>query len=329
MSERSANWFLRARLKTRQLLLLVALDDEGTIFQAAERLNMTQPAASKLLKDLEEALGVDLFERQPRGMKPTWYGEIMVRHARMVLANLTQAHDEIEALRSGLTGQVRLGAILAACTELVPRTVARIKALHPQLQVVVHMDSSDGLHQRLNQGRLDVVIGRLFENHDKSGLDYEPLADEPICVMVRRDHPLLLQENLGLADLQQAAWILPPAGGVLRHRFDLMYREAGLEPPRNVVETSTVVVITRLLEQTDMLALVPAELARHYQDHGMGARLPADVPCRMDAYGIIRRHDHLLSPGAETLLRLLRMTARELYEPALHARHARAEVPAE
>ena len=91
------HWFIRARLKTRQLLLLVALSEEGNIHRAAQVLNMTQPAASKLLKDLEDVLEVPLFERLPRGMRPTWYGETMIRHARVALASLNQAHDELTA----------------------------------------------------------------------------------------------------------------------------------------------------------------------------------------------------------------------------------------
>ena len=90
------HWFIRARLKTRQLLLLVALAEEGNIHRAAQVLNMTQPAASKLLKDLEDVLEVSLFDRLPRGMRPTWYGETMIRHARVALASLNQAHDELD-----------------------------------------------------------------------------------------------------------------------------------------------------------------------------------------------------------------------------------------
>ena len=84
---RHTPWFIRARLKTRQLMLLTAICDEGNIHRAAEVLNMSQPAASKLLKDLEDMLGVSLFERQPRGMRPNWYGETMIRHARIALSS--------------------------------------------------------------------------------------------------------------------------------------------------------------------------------------------------------------------------------------------------
>ena len=89
-------WFIRARLKTRQLMLLTAICDEGNIHRAAEVLNMSQPAASKLLKDLEDMLGVTLFDRQPRGMRPNWYGETMIRHARIALSSLREAGQDVE-----------------------------------------------------------------------------------------------------------------------------------------------------------------------------------------------------------------------------------------
>ena len=114
------HWFIRARLKTRQLLLLVALAEEGNIHRAAQVLSMSQPAASKLLKDLEDVLEVSLFERLPRGMRPTWYGETMIRHARVALASLNQAHDELQAAKSGQFGQVSIGAITSPGLMLLP-----------------------------------------------------------------------------------------------------------------------------------------------------------------------------------------------------------------
>ena len=127
MANNETNWFLKARLKTRQLLLLVAIDDERNIHRAADLLHMTQPAASKQLKDLEDMLGVALFERHPRGMSPTSYGEAMIRHARMALTSLSQAHDDILALKSGLSGQVDVGMIMTPGITVVPKAIAAVK----------------------------------------------------------------------------------------------------------------------------------------------------------------------------------------------------------
>jgi DNA-binding transcriptional LysR family regulator len=307
------HWFIRARLKTRQLLLLQALAEEGNIHRAAEVLSMTQPAASKLLKDLEDVLGVELFERLPRGMRPTWYGESMIRHARMALASLSRAHEEVEALRNGQAGHVSVGAITAPGMTLLPTAVAQVKAQYPRLRIAVQIETSDVLLERIAQDRLDMMIGRLFERHDKSDLRYEAIAEEPVCAMVRTGHPLLGVNRLGLRDLVSVGWLVPPAGSVLRHRWELMFQEKGLSAPENLIETGALLFVTRMLRQSDLVAVVATEVGQYYASHGVGAVLPIDLPCKMDAFGVITRTDRLLSPAAEVMLRFIRQTAQSLY----------------
>lgn len=307
------HWFIRARLKTRQLLLLQALAEEGNIHRAATVLSMTQPAASKLLKDLEDVLGVQLFDRLPRGMRATWYGEAMIRHARMALASLDQAYDEVEALKAGRFGQVTVGAITTPGITLLPSAVAQVKAQHPTLRVNVQIETSDVLMERLAQGKLDMVVGRLFERHDKAEIRYDAIVEEPVCAAVRLGHPLLAQERLGLRDLTRAGWIVSPTGSVLRHRWELMFQEEGLAAPDNLIETTALLFVTRMLQGSDLVAMIAAEVAQYYVEHGMMAILPVTLPCKMDAYGLITRTDRLLSPAAEVMLRALRQAAVAVY----------------
>lgn len=307
------HWFIRARLKTRQLLLLVALDEEGNIHRAAQVLNMTQPAASKLLKDLEDVLEVPLFERLPRGMRPTWYGETMIRHARVALGSLNQAHDELEAIKAGRYGQVSVGAITAPGLVLLPPAVALVKQEHPSLRVGVQIETSDVLLERLAQGKLDMLVARLFAQHDKADLRYETLTEEPVCAITRPGHPLQAVAHLGLRDVVNAGWIVSPSGSVLRHRFDLMFQEEGLEAPINVIETSALLFMTKMLQQSDMIAVVASDVARYYASHGIVSILPIALPCHMDAFGIITRTDRLLSPAAKVMLKALKTTAMTVY----------------
>src|SRR3979490_3460918 len=102
----SSDWLTRSRLNARQLSLLVQLDEKRSVVHAAEAAYLTQPAASKFLTGLEDALGVALFTRHARGVEPTPYGEILVRHARGALAELRQAHQEVPASRRGLSEQL-------------------------------------------------------------------------------------------------------------------------------------------------------------------------------------------------------------------------------
>jgi len=305
----STPWFLRARIKTRQLMLLTAIGDQGNIHRAAEVLNVSQPAASKLLKDLEDVLGVSLFERLPRGMRPTWYGEALIRHARIALSSLAQAGSELEALKTGRFGEVSVGAIIGPALILLPRAVAIVAREHPNLRVQIAVESSDVLMERLRQSKLDIMIGRLFETHDKTNLSYERLADELVCAVVRPGHPMLGNPTLTLNQLEQLTWIVPPMGSVLRHRFELMFQEAGLGIPTRLVEASSITFITKMLQQSDFVSVVPADIARYYASYGMIEILPIQLSCTMDAFGIILRNDWLLSPAAKVVLRAVKTAA--------------------
>jgi DNA-binding transcriptional LysR family regulator len=307
------HWFIRARLKTRQLLLVVALAEEGNIHRAAQVLNMTQPAASKLLKDLEDVLGVQLFERLPRGMRPTWYGDTMIRHARAALSSLNQAHDELQAAKNGQFGQVNLGSITAPGLALLPPTVAAVKQAHPNLQITIQIEPSNVMIERLNRGALDIVVGRLSAEHDKADLRYEMISDEPVCAVARPGHPLLTVAKLGLPDILKYGWIVPPSGSVLRHKFDLMFQETDQQQPTNSVETGSLLFITKMMQQSDMVSLMAADVARYYADHGLLTILPLVLPLEMEAFGFITRRDRLLSPASHVVLRTLKASAMTVY----------------
>lgn len=311
MNTLNPGWFLRGRLKTRQLLLLIALDEQRNIHRAADELHMTQPAASKQLKDLEDMLDVQLFKRLPRGMEPTLFGATMIRHARMALTSLSLAHDDIVALKAGQAGQVDVGIIMSPGMSLLPRAISRIKQQAPRLRIGVHMEASNILRDMLQRGSIDFMIGRILES--TSGLHYEELVEEPVCAVARVGHPLLAALDLTLNAIVDYPWILPPDGSILRHRCDMMFRRAGMEPPANVVDTTALLLITALIQQTDSLHVMPIEVARYYVSLNILSILPIELPCKMDAFGIITRRDHLISPGADLLLKAIRVAAQEIY----------------
>jgi DNA-binding transcriptional LysR family regulator len=314
-----SHWFIRARLKTRQLLLLVALAEEGNIHRASEVLNMTQPAASKLLKDLEDVLGVALFERLPRGMRPTIYGEAMIRHARSALSSLNQAHDEVQSLKAGRFGQVSLGAITTPGIMLLPAAIARVKEQHPTLRVALQIDSSDVLMERMAQGKIDILVARLLAQHDKAAVRFEAMAEEPAVAVVRAGHPLLAIPNIALRDLSSWGWIVPPEGSLMRHRFDLMFTEAKLESPTNVIETGSLLFVTKMIAESDMIGLLAGDVGRYYGQHKVVATLPIALPCRMDAFGLITRTDRTLSPAGHIMMDALRAAAAQTYGVMLEA----------
>ncbi|MFT7773322.1 LysR substrate-binding domain-containing protein [Roseateles sp.] len=309
MTDPRSDRFVRSHLKTRQLVLLVELGRHGSILHAAQAANLTQPAASKLLSDLEHALGVKLFERLPRGVAPTWYGEVMIRRAGAALAELDAGHQEVMELLSGLSGRVAVGAVLTPSTTLLPAAITLLKARQPRVHVAVSVDTSKLLIQHLQSGELDIVVGRVLDSESAAQLSFEPLTDEPHCLVVRAGHPLAGRDDLSLPELASQSWILPPSGSILRDRLTALFLSAGLGQPQQTVETLSLPVITSLLGQSDMVSALPDELVRPYLATGLLEVLDFDLGLRMDVYGIVTRRGHQLSPGAELMLQCLREEA--------------------
>lgn len=309
MPDPSSDRFVRSHLKTRHLVLLVELGRHGSIMGAAEAANLTQPAASKLLAELEHSLGVALFDRLPRGVAPTWYGEVLIRRAGAALAEMDAAHQEVMELLSGLRGHVSVGSVLTPSATLVPDAVNLLKSRQGGVQVSVSVDTSRLLVQRLRAGELDIVVGRMHGAGEAGELQFEPVKDEPHSLIVRGGHPLAGRAGLQLAELSGYGWIVPPKGSILRERLDAMFLGVGLEPPAGTVETLALPVIARLLAGSDMIVALPQELVRGYLQAGDLVPLAFDPGLTMDLYGIITRRQHRLSPGAEAMLAALREVA--------------------
>lgn len=293
--------------------LLVDLDEQRSVMRAAAASNMTQPGASKLLRDLEEALGVPLFDRHPRGVEPTWYGEILVRRARLALAEIASAGEEIAALKSGLAGRVSIGAVVDPGTSLVPSAIAVLKQRHPNILVSVDVEPSSTLVRRLLERDIDVAIARLVDIADIGELAFDELANESHAVIARSGHPLAASRKVTLEHLVDLGWILPPEGSLIRKQINRMFVKRRLRPPRNLVETTSLPVIISLLQSTDMVAALQERTVWVHREARLLRTLVPRLAVRIEPFGIITLRSHTLSPGAMAMLDALREVAHSTY----------------
>ncbi len=314
LAARRVKSVVRSHLKTRQLALLVHLDEERSLARAAAATGLTQPAASKLLRQIESGLDVKLFERHARGMAPTCYGEILIRHARVALCELGLAREEIAALKSGLSGKAAIGTVLNPGTNLVPAAVALMKQRYPGVVVSVEIDPSRPLVQRLLQGHLDIVVGRVLDSARADDLIYEPLAaDEPHSVIASAQHPLAGRKELQLEELIEQPWVLPPIGSLVRDKFAALFLQRGLPLPNNIVESLSLPFIISLLQQTNMCTVLPEEAVQSCSKAGITTVLLRHLPLGVGAFGLITRRQPKLSPGARLMLKTLRELADPMY----------------
>ncbi|MPQ55800.1 LysR family transcriptional regulator [Duganella sp. FT27W] len=301
--------FVRSHLKMRHLILLVELGRHASIANAAAAARLTQPSASRLISDLEHVLGIQLFERMARGVVPTWAGKMLIRRAGVALAEMDAAHFEISTLLSGIGGRVAIGSVLTPATNILMQAIKLFKARSQKASLVVDFSTSKSMVERLLDGQLDMVLGRILDTSTVPLLNFEPITDEVHHLIVRATHPLVGRADLQLAELVEQSWIVPPAGSILRDRLTALFLSEGLDPPVETVETLSVPLVVSLVTNTDMLVALPKELVQAQLAAGELVALPFDLKLRMDVYGIITRQGHVLSPGAEILVDALREAA--------------------
>lgn len=304
-------WFLRNRIKLRQLQLVSVLGESGNLRRAAAKLAMTQPTATRLLREIEAALGVELFERSRRGMQPTLYGAMMVRHARALLSDLDSMHDGIRALADGAAGTLAIGAMASTASVVLPRSVAGMAALRPNVRISIQEGTHDMLVGALKRGDLDLILGRVMGGAQMDDLDSEVLYRDDFRVVCGRDNPLARRGRLRLAELAQERWILPQPSAPLRQRFDILFMaEAGVRPT-NALESVSLLTNLTLLQEARMLAVMPADSAQHFSGLRLLHVLPVALKDLFGPVALITRARRPRSPAMEAFIDLLRASARE------------------
>lgn len=304
------DWYLLINLKARHLRLLVSIDTYRNLTQVAEVTHVTVPAVSKALAELERGLGLELFARTPQGLKPTAYGECLIRHARTMLTNLNQARDELKALSSGTEGKINIGVLPASTYALLPKAVALLKQRSPGTNVLVTEAPSATLLPDLWQGKLDLVVGRLPPASSSSSFKEKELFEEPVMLMTGTHHPLARRKKLDWSELGDYPWVLPPPGSIVRDPLERALEAHNVPLANNYVETFSPHFARAYLQVSDAIALLAGTVAKD-KDQPLH-RLPLSLPRMLRPAGVLWNANRRLSPGARLMLACLEEIAQGL-----------------
>lgn len=294
------------RLRFRHVNLLAAIGRTRNLRLAAEQLHISQPAATKILSDVETMLGSRLFERLPRDMRPTDLGIFVLQYARASTSGLDKFVSEFSALRAGGYGRLAVGTIPAGSASYAVECTRRLLEKRPLLSLKLIEQSSDQLCVWLEGRQIDVMIGRMTEQRHEALFDFEALSAEPVAVVCGRDHPLMSKAHIDRQDLNEWPWILYPSSTAIRRLFDETF--AGVSPRTGVgmVETSSIFSMLELLQVTNMISLQPFAVMRKYVERNLIGLLPLNMNRSMSHYGIITRKGEILNPIAIEFIDLLR-----------------------
>lgn len=244
------------RLRLRQLQVLLSLAETQNISHSALRLNMTQPALSKWLKELEADIGLPLFERHARGLRPTTFGRTLIEYVARIGNEFDRAREEMEALRSGSSGRATIGASGATIGSVVPQAALALLAAMPNASIEVVEGPMDRLFQQLKQRELDVAVGRMSPKYNDAEILSEPLYEDRLQFAVRPHHPLASRRKISWSDLLAQRWVVWTRDIPARDLLETALVARGLSLPRSAVESNSVLATIALVADSDMVAVV-------------------------------------------------------------------------
>ena len=294
---------LRRGLKLAHLRLMAALGETGAIGLAAARLGVTQPAASRLLAEVEDLVGHPLHARSGRGIQLTPGGEALARRAARALAEVASAEREMGDLGRGLSGHVRLGAVTGPALDRVLPALRAARLALPGVTTEVEVAPSEPLADLLLAGRLDFALARLPENRDAALFDLEPLGEEPVSLVVRPGHALARRREIALRDLLDYDWVLPGPGTLLRRTVLERLAALGLPPPPGRLATSSFLLTLALLRESNAIAPLATAVARRFAsgpEAGLVV-LALDLGIGVPAFGLMTLRGTRLTPAAGRL----------------------------
>ncbi len=227
---------LLSRLRPSQLELLAAMERTDTLSAAAREVNLTQPAASRLLRTLASDLNISLFERVGRTLKPTTAGRTLVRRAAALVADIDRTQQELEAIDGGLIGTASIGTGVSSCYVIVPRALTLLLGEAPRITVTVREGPMDELLTRLRSGQIDLLLGRFTGTIQNSDITAQELYRPAVRAVCGPDHPLGRKRSVSWNDLIDQPWILPENGTAMRSAVETLFRKQRRRPERCLVE---------------------------------------------------------------------------------------------
>ena len=295
-----------SRLRLSQLELLAAMDRTQTLSAAAREVNLTQPAASRLLRELSSDLHVVLFERIGRVLRPTAAGRALVRKAVSLVADLDRTQQEIEAIDSGLIGTVSIGAGVSSCYVIVPTALKLLMDQSSQIAVSVREGPMDELLARLRAGQIDLLVGRFGGDQDVSDIKMQDLYRPNVVAVCGVRHPLASRRSLHWDDLYEQPWIFPEAGTAMRTAVESHFRKQKRRPTQALVESSSIQANVALVNASHLVWVLSFDVAKYFADLGALHILKVEQLPAPGAFVLAQLHGRILSPAGEKLAECLR-----------------------
>ena len=299
------------RIKLRDLHILMAVADAGSMAKAAARLRISHPAVSKAISEIEGTLGVRLFDRNSLGAELTAHGEVLLRCGINVFDEMQQGLRALEHLSDPNSGEVRLGCTDIILHSLVPPIVRKFSAMYPSVQLEVRL-TNPGEHQihEVRERKIDLLITRATGLQDD--FHSEVLFDEPCVFVVGAHSEFARKRRLSLADIIKGNWVLPPYDSAPGALVAEVFRASGFSPPRPLVKTIAIQLTVSLIASGEFVGILPMSVATLSAHQAALRTLPLKSPGPRISAEIVFLKNRTLSPAVQSFINCAREVAKSL-----------------
>ncbi len=297
------------RVTLRDLQVLLAVAQFGSMAKAASHLSITQPAVSQAIGNLERAFSARLIDRGPHGAVLTNYGEAIQRRGMEVFDVLKQGSRDIQYLSDAGAGDVWIGANEVLLGGFVPAVVERLADQHPNVAIhAVTANTSEFDFEKLRDRSFDLMLGRMMPQIDND-LSVEPLFEEGLSVVVAERSPWARKRKVTLAELMEAPWIFAERDNVVRSEISKVFAAHGLDAPRANVVSASMHLRLALLSTGKYVSTIPNSFIRYGVERWSLKVLPIDLGLRLPV-GIFTLKNRSLSPVALKFIDNVRAVAK-------------------
>lgn len=293
-------------MNLRQLRAFVLIADHRSIRAAARALFVTQPAATRSLRELEHSVGAELVRRSARGVELTTYGEALYKRAVLILQEARKAQEEIGQMRDGEGGTLNLAISSSALTAL-PAALMAFRARMPRVAVSFNEVAPPYSHEQLESGHYDLLVQTEYDGNIDDGFSRQTLFTLPMAVGARIGHPL--RRARSLADMHDALWLLPGNIQAPANLLRLAFDAHGLPPPRDIIPCQSIAIALAIMAQSDALGIFVQALFDHQLMPRPLRMLPLAHELPAARVSILTRSDSPPTPAAQCFIDCL-MTAR-------------------
>ena len=263
-------------LTTTQLRALIAVSETQNFSLAGRNIGISQSSLHRSARELESQIGVVFFEKTLTGINISKAAQILAKASKLAFAEISQGQDEVNSLHNREVGIINIGCMPLARTSIVPSAITQFSHQYPDFSFRVGDGSYDDLLSHLRHGDFDMLIGALRFPIPSDDVIQEELFSSSICIVARAGHPLCQNADANTQALSQYPWVVPPATTPSHDIFKSIF-SGDDDIPKNLVETSSQILMRTLLLDSDRIGIISVEQIQHELDSGLLQKIPYEI----------------------------------------------------